>query len=165
MRGIKAAHVVYTFGTALFAGLLYAFEQGVIPSLKQLSGPEYVKVEQLLVRSLDGGPVSVIAVATISMLLPLYPLIALRKERATGFWRWTLAGWILFCFGVSIFTIVLNVPVNDAVVAMNAASPPDTWVAMRDRWNLLNMIRTPINYLSLLAYLMAGLSGVPERKS
>jgi uncharacterized membrane protein len=164
MRGIKIAHVVYTFGTALFAGLLYAFEQGVIPTLNQLSGPEYVKVEQLLIRALDGRPVSVIVVATASMLLPLYPLIALRRERTTPFWRWTLVGWILFCFGVSVYTIVLNVPINNAVLEMDAAHPPETWVAMRDRWNLLNMIRTPINYLSLIAYLIAGLNGVPQRK-
>jgi len=165
MRGIKIAHVVYTFGTALFAGLLYTFEQGVIPSLKQLSGPEYVKVEQMLIRALDGRPVSVIVVATLSMLLPLYPLIALRKERATPFWRWTMVGWVLFCFGVSVYTIVLNVPVNNAVLAMDAAHPPDTWLAMRDKWNLLNFIRTPINYLSLIAYLIAGLNGVPQPKA
>ena len=48
---------------------------------------------------------------------------------------------------------------------MDAANPPDTWMSMRDRWNLLNVIRTPINYLSLIAYLVAGLSGVPERKA
>ncbi len=161
MRHLKIVHVIMVFGTALFAGLLYAFEQGVVPAMQPMDGPSYVALQQRLIRALDHGPTGVIAVATLSMLLPLYPLIRLWKFRRTAYWRWTFIGWVLFCFGVSIFTIALNVPINMAFVAMDAARPAANWSALRDQWNALNCIRTPLNYLSLLAYLIASLKPFP----
>ncbi|MDZ4718060.1 MAG: DUF1772 domain-containing protein [Roseiflexaceae bacterium] len=155
MRDIRIAHIVYTFGVGLFAGLLYTFAQGVIPTLNMLNASEYTKVEQGLITSLDGLPISVILVATISMLLPLYPLIKLWKQRGTTFWRLTFVGWLLFCFGVSVFTIVLNVPINNYVQTWDSAQPPADWQNARDSWNMLNSIRTPINYISFLLLLWA----------
>jgi uncharacterized membrane protein len=161
MLPIRIAHVASTFCVALFAGLLYAFEQGVIPMLRGLDASAYVNVQQRMIVALDAFPAGVIAVATLGMLLPLYPLIALWRRRVSLFWRLTLLGWVLFFFGVSLFTIVLNVPINNQVLAMNAASPPADWQAARDSWNGLNAIRTPINYISLLAFLWAGFA-LPE---
>ncbi|MEW6753398.1 MAG: DUF1772 domain-containing protein [Candidatus Latescibacterota bacterium] len=155
MTDIRLTHAVYTFGTALFAGLLYAFEQGVIPALRGLTASEYTRMEQALIHHLDAFPTGVIAVATVSMLLPLYPLIRLRGSRDRAFWKLTFAGWLLFCFGVGVFTIVLNVPVNEYVKTWSSASPPADWQAARDRWNTLNHIRTPLNLVSLACYIWA----------
>jgi uncharacterized membrane protein len=155
MKGIKISHLIYTFGTGLFAGLLYAFEQGVIPMLNSLNGTEYAKVEKGLIINLDGFPTGVIVIATISMLLPLYPIIKLRKQRQSNFWKLTFAGWLLFCFGVSVFTIVLNVPVNEYVKTWDIANPPADWEAAREKWNLLNKIRTPLNLISFLLFIWA----------
>jgi uncharacterized membrane protein len=164
MNHLKAIHIIYVFGTALFAGLLYTFEQGVIPMQMQLTATEYVKVQQLLILNLDKGLTGVIAVATLSMLLPIYPLIRQWKHRSTAYWRWNCLGWVLFCFGVSIFTIVLNVPINEIIKAMDPNNPAADWMSLRDQWNRLNMIRTPINYLSLIAYLIAGFQPFPADK-
>jgi uncharacterized membrane protein len=155
MKSIKVAHLIYTFGTGLFAGLLYAFAQGVVPMLNSLTGPEYAKVERGLIVSLDAFPTGVIVVATISMLLPLYTLIKLRKQRQTAFWKLTLWGWILFCFGVSVFTIVLNVPINEYVKTWDLANPPADWETARQNWQMLNSIRTPINLISFALYIWA----------
>ncbi len=154
MKSIKISHFIYTFGTGLFAGLLYAFEQGIIPTLKTLTGSEYAKVEKGLVITLDAFPTGVIVVATISMLLPLYTLIKLRKQKQTTFWKLTFWGWLLFCFGVTVFTIVLNVPINEYVKTWDIVNPPLDWETARDKWNMLNKIRTPINLVSfgLLIY-------------
>jgi uncharacterized membrane protein len=155
MKNIRVAHLIYTFGTGLFAGLLYTFEQGVLPVLNQLSGPEYAKAELGLILNLDAMPFGVITVATISMLLPLYPLWVLRNERHTSFWKLTFWGWLLFCFGVSIFTIALNVPINEYVKTWDITNPPADWQHARDKWNLLNKIRTPINYVSFALFVWA----------
>jgi uncharacterized membrane protein len=156
MRDIKIAHLISTFGIGLFAGLLYTFGQGVIPMLNTLSGPEYAEVEQGLIRALDGFPTGVIVVATLSMLLPLYPLIRLWGRRHTAFWRLTAAAWLLFFFGVGVFTIALNVPINNYVLTWDPANPPPDWEAARTNWNTLNAIRTPINYVSFGLMLWAG---------
>jgi uncharacterized membrane protein len=154
---IKVSHVIYTFGVGLFGGLLYAFQQGVIPTLLTLTPQEYTKVEQGLIVNLDAFPTGVIVIASISMLLPLFPLIALRKHWRTSFWRLTFVGWILFFFGVSLFTILLNVPINEYVKTWSAAAPPADWQSARDNWNRLNVIRTPINYVALICFILAGM--------
>jgi uncharacterized membrane protein len=156
MRDIKIVHLISTFGIGLFAGLLYTFEQGVIPMLNTLTGPEYAKVEQGLIRGLDAFPTGVIVVATLSMLLPLYPLVRLWGQRNTMYWRLMLIAWLLFFFGVGVFTIALNVPINNYVLTWNPASPPADWEAARANWNSLNAIRTPVNYVSFLLLLWAG---------
>ncbi len=155
MRSIRIVHLLFTFGIGLFAGLLYTFEQGVIPTLTTLNALEYTKVEQGLIRSLDAFPTGVIVVATLSMLLPLYPLVRLWGERRAAYWRLTALGWALFFFGVGIFTIVLNVPINNTVLTWNPAAPPPDWETARNTWNTLNAIRTPINYLSFLCMIWA----------
>ena len=104
MRDIKVVHLLSTFGVGLFAGLLYAFQQGVIPMLNTLTATEYAKGEQGLIRSLDAFPTGVIVVATACMLLPLYTIIKLWSRRDTAFWRLTLTAWLIFFFGVGIFT-------------------------------------------------------------
>jgi uncharacterized membrane protein len=158
MKSIKVAHLIYTFGTGLFAGLLYAFVQGVVPMLNALNSTEYAKVEKLLIVSLDAFPTGVIVIATISMLLPLYTLIKLRKHRYTKFWKLTFWGWLLFCFGVSVFTIVFNVPINEYVKTWSLSSPPADWETARQSWHTLNNIRTPINLVSFALFIWAAFS-------
>lgn len=163
VRSIRIIHALFTFGIGLFAGLLYTFEQGVIPVLTTLNAAEYTRVEQGLIRALDAFPTGVIAVASLSMLLPLYPLVRLWKNRHTAYWRLTALGWALFFFGVSLFTIVLNVPINNAVLTWDPAAPPADWENARTTWNNLNAIRTPINYLSFLLMIWAAFEAPGQR--
>ncbi len=155
LKHIQMAHVIYTFGTGLFAGLLYAFYQGVVPMLSSLNASQYTVVEQSLIVQLDAFPTGVIVVATISMLLPLYTLYQLRHLRNTGFWKYTFAGWLLFFFGVSLFTIALNVPINNYVKTWDPAHPPADWEMARASWTQLNNIRFPINLASFALFLLA----------
>lgn len=162
MRSIRIAHLVFTFSIGLFAGLLYTFQQGVIPTLNVLNAAEYAKVEQWLIRSLDAFPTGVIVLANVSMLLPLYPLARLWRVRSSTYWRLTALGWALFFFGVGVFTIVLNVPINNAVLGWDPAAPPADWSTLRDQWNSLNAIRTPINYVSFLLMIWAAFEAPNE---
>ena len=155
MRIIKTTHAISTFGTGLFAGLLYTFQQSVIPTLLGLSGPDYTRVEQGLTVHLDAFPTGVIVVGTVAMLLPLYPLVRLFTKRKTAYWKLTFLGWFLFCFGVTIFTIVFNVPLNEYIMTWNVARPPADWEQVRQTWNVLNMIRTPLNLISFMLLIWA----------
>lgn len=148
MLSIRIVHLIFTFAVGLFAGLLYTFEQGVIPTLATLNATEYARIEQSLIRALDAFPTGVIVVANLAMWLPLYPLVRRWSQRHTTYWRLTALGWALFLFGVGVFTIVLNVPINNAVLAWDPAAPPADWAQAREAWNQLNAIRTPINYVS-----------------
>lgn len=152
---LRVVHLIATFAVGLFAGLLYTFEQGVLPVLNTLDGPDYVAIEQGLIRNLDAMPFGVIVVANLGMLLPLVCLGLTWRQRASAYWRLTALAWALFFFGVSLFTILLNVPINQAVLAMDAAAPPPEWADLRAQWDSLNAIRTPINYVSFALFLWA----------
>ena len=132
------------------------FELAVIPMLNTLSASDYTRIEQLLIKFIDTNFMNAIVIASIAMLLPLYPIIKLRKQRQTKYWQFTLLGWLLFFFGVGLFTILLNAPINEYVKTWSIENPPTDWIEARDRWNLLNHIRTPINYVSLVMLLFAG---------
>lgn len=131
MKSIRIVHLIYTFAIGLFAGLLYTLQQGVIRTLMTLSATEYAKVEQGLIRFLDAFPTGVIVVVNLTMLLPLYPLARLWKQRYTAYWRFTALGWVLLFFGVGVFTIVLNVPINNAVLTWDPSAPPGDWQSAR----------------------------------
>jgi uncharacterized membrane protein len=161
MRAIRIVHFVATFTVGLFAGLLYTFAQGVLPTLDTLDATSYTIVEQGLVTNLDAFPTGVIVVATIAMLTPLYLLIRLWPQRASSYWRLTLLGWLLFFFGVGLFTIVLNVPINNYVKTWDPANPPADWEQARASWAMLNSIRTPINLVSFGLLLWASFA-LPE---
>jgi uncharacterized membrane protein len=155
MTDVRIAHFVSVLTVGLFAGLLWAFEQGVVPALRTLDASAYARVEQALILNLDAPlPLGVIVVATIAMLVPMYPLVRTWSQRGSWYWRLTLLGWLIFFFGVSLFTIVLNVPINEYVKTWDPANPPADWQQARDSWNTLNQIRTPLNYLAfgLLAW-------------
>lgn len=156
MLSIRISHLLYTFSIGIFAGLLYTFEKGVIPSLDLLNGQGYAVLEQALIKNIDATLSGFIFLAVLGMLLPLYPLIRLWRYRYTSFWKLTFIAWILFCFGVSVFTMILNVPINNYVKTWNSANPPADWQTARDNWNELNTIRTPINILSFALLIWAG---------
>ncbi len=155
MPDVRIEHLLATFGIGLFAGLLYTFEQGVIPVLTSLDATGYATVQQGLIRALDAFPTGVIVVASLSMVLPLYPLVRLWRARRTAYWWLTAAGWLVFLLGVGIFTIALNVPINTAVLAWDPAAPPADWESARSTWNGLNAIRTPLNYVAFLLLIWA----------
>lgn len=168
MLSIRIVHLIATFAIGLFAGLLYTFEQGVIPTLTMLNASEYTRIEQSLIRSLDAFPTGVIVVANLAMWLPLYPLIRLWPRRQTMYWRLTALGWALFLVGVGVFTIVFNVPINNTVLSWDPTTPPADWEQVRATWNQLNALRTPINYASFALLIWAGFEishGLPQQSS
>jgi len=67
---------------------------------------------------------------------------------------WTAAAFALYLVGVMAFTIILNVPINNAMLARDAANPPADWAQQRDRWDLLNTIRTPVTIAVFVGYLI-----------
>jgi hypothetical protein len=59
MKDIKIVHLIVTFAVGLFAGLLYTFEQGVLPTLNSLDAQTYILIQQRLIKNLDAFPFGV----------------------------------------------------------------------------------------------------------
>jgi uncharacterized membrane protein len=138
--------------TGLFAGLLWTFAVGVDPMAATLDGPSYTRVWQTLIGTIDRG---IWPVLLLAMLGPLVSLVAMRHSYRSRVFGLTLLGFLLFAFGVMVFTVTLNVPINNYVLSWNPDAPPADWMAARDRWDMLNWIRTPISIIAFICYLIA----------
>jgi uncharacterized membrane protein len=144
--------------TGLFAGLLWTFAVGVNPMAATLDGPTYARVWQTLIGTIDRGIWPVLLLATLG---PIVTLVAMRRSYRSRVFGLTLLGFLLFAFGVMVFTVTLNVPINNYVLSWTTDAPPADWMAARDRWDMLNSIRTPIAIIAFICYLLALASPLP----
>ncbi len=91
----------------------------------------------------------------LTALAPIVALIALWRYRHSSMYAWTVAGFLSYLIGVMVLTVVLNVPINNEMLAWDPSAPPANWADLRDQWDLLNTIRTPISFFAFFAYLRA----------
>lgn len=148
----RVALYVATFTTGLFTGLLWCFMVAIDRAEEHLDARQYAFWRQVLITDLDRG---IWPVLVLSALAPLVALVALWRRRRSPLFVWTLVAFVVYALFVMVYTVVLNVPLNNAVLGWDPSAPPADWTAVRDRWDLLNTIRTPLAFLSFFAYLRA----------
>jgi uncharacterized membrane protein len=151
-RVTQVALYVATFATGLFTGLLWTFMVSVDRAEETLNASDYAAWRQELIVATDRG---IWPVLLLSALAPLVVLVALRRHRRSGVFRWVLVGFVVWILFVNVYTVVLNVPINNEMMTWDPANPPADWADARDRWDLLNTIRTPFAFFVFLAYLRA----------
>ncbi len=164
MKPIRYAQFISVFFTGLFTGLMFTFMLVIQRMLSTLSASEYTSIMQGLIRGADSPPV-VPAVVMISMLSPLYTLIRLRKHQQSLVFKLTLAGLLIFVFGVFAITIGINAPINNQIVKWSAQAPPANWMTLRDQWNNVNWIRTPASGLSFVLFMLTLVLPLPQTKA
>ena len=154
MRILRIALLTSLFFTGIFAGLMFTFMLVIQRMLATLSASEYTQIMQGLIHGADNPPV-VPAIVMVAVVAPLVALFQLRHNRQTLVFRLTLIAWIIFVAGVLIVTVGFNAPINEIIVKWSSQSPPADWMQIRDRWNALNIIRTPASVLSFLLFSIA----------
>lgn len=163
MNATKIALIVGAFFTGIFAGLMFTFSLVIQRMLVTLNANEYTRIMQQLIQGADNPPI-VPAIVMIALAAPLYALVKLRRHRDTAVFRLTLIGWLAFLIGAFLVTVGFNAPINNAIAGWQIQSPPADWMQVRDRWNSLNIIRTPLSILSFLFYLCALAYPLPEER-
>ena len=143
---------VATVATGLFAGLIWTFAVAIDRAEERLGPVAYATWRQFLIRDLDRG---ILPVLVLTVLAPLVALVALRHRRGSTAWRLAAVSFLIYLIGVMAYTVLLNVPINNAMLDWDAASPPSDWADQRDRWDLLNTIRTPVTIAVFVGYLLA----------
>ncbi len=140
-----------TVATGLFAGLIWTFAVAIDRAEERLGASAYATWRQYLIKDLDRG---ILPVLIFTALAPLVALVALAHRRSSTAWRVTLAAYVVYLLGVMVYTLTLNVPINNAMLDWNAASPPADWADQRDRWDQLNTVRTFVTIGAFVAYLV-----------
>lgn len=154
------ALVIATLAIGLFAGLIWTFAVAIDRAEERLGAVQYATWRQFLIVDLDQG---ILPILILTAVAPVVALIALRHRRRSAAWRWTAAAFALYLVGVMAFTIILNVPINNTMLAWDAANPPADWAQQRDRWDLLNTIRTPVTIAVFVGYLIGLMRLVGEQ--
>jgi uncharacterized membrane protein len=152
---LEVCLLIAAAGNGLFAGLLLTFWLAVDPMLATLGPAEFAKVQQALIRMVDRGVLGAPLFCTLFALAGIVAAVLLRKHPRSAIFRYSLAGALLFFFLVMVYTIVLNVPINNYVLSWSPAAPPGDWSTARDRWDQLNDFRLVVNLASFFCFLQA----------
>jgi uncharacterized membrane protein len=149
---ITSARWVNLFLTGLVAGILVSFWM-VEHGLRELAGPVYTAVHQPVNRVF--GPVMP-PLMTLAIFSGLAVLALLARAYKT--WGFTLTAIGTLCsFAVAMSSLLVNVPINQEVLAWSPAALPDDWMQLRDRWWLWHNVRTILSTLGFGSQILAAL--------
>ncbi|MEM1322070.1 MAG: DUF1772 domain-containing protein [Bacteroidota bacterium] len=145
--------------TGLSAGLFCAWMVSVIPGTRRVFDPTYLESMQSINRAILNP-----AFYLIFMGSPLLLAISTVQQYNSGTTFWLLlAATLLYLFGTFGVTIFGNVPLNDALEALELGSLSKSEITEFRRsyespWNRLHLIRTVFSVLAFLLSIVA-LSG------
>lgn len=134
--------VVALLGSALIAGVFFAFSSFIMKALARVPSHEGIAAMQSInVVVLNPSFLGVFMGTTVISVL----LVALAlKGWGTPSAPYFLAGALLYVIGTFLVTGLGNVPLNDQLAAISATDPEAVavWEHYLERWTLLNTIRT-----------------------
>jgi len=134
--------VVSVVGCGLVAGLMFAFSVSVMTALGRLPAAQGIAaMREINVAILNPAFALVFGGTTLSCLV-LAAIAAFTLDRPGA--RWCLAGTLLFLIGVVVVTAVVNVPMNDALAAVDPAGETcaELWARYLTQWSAWNHMRT-----------------------
>jgi uncharacterized membrane protein len=131
--------------TAVMAGLFYAYSFSVSPGLGRLGDAEYIRSMQHINRAIL-NPVFFAGFIGTLLLLPFSAYLYYGQPLTVRFWC-LLAAALVYAIGVFGITMVVNVPLNEALNAFNTQSASLSELAAHRagfevRWNTFNNLRT-----------------------
>jgi uncharacterized membrane protein len=146
---------ISTLGAALIAGVFFGFSTFIMTAFGRRPPAEAIAAMQeinvVVVRS--GFILVFLGTAATSAALALLALLRWEDPRAA----WWLAGACLYVIGTFVLTIVRNVPLNDALAAVDPASPEGAtvWKRYHTDWTWWNSVRTAASLAATAAFILA----------
>ena len=141
------ALILATFLCSLVAGFLFAFAFVVMPGIKTLNDPEFIRAFQVTDRIIQNNQ-------PVFLLLWVGSVVALLTSAVLGIGQLLGARRLLIVFaalayllGFQLPTVTINIPLNNKlqtldVDAMNETTQKAARQDFEPRWNLWNSIRT-----------------------
>ena len=150
--------VLALLGSALIAGVFFAFSSFIMRALAERPAPEAIAAMQsinavVINRSFLG---TFVGTAMISLVIALIAVV--EWQAATS--PWLVNGALLYVGGTFLVTIRGNVPLNNRLASLAAEEPEasSVWTDYLNRWTRLNTIRAVAATAAMLAYLAGLLS-------
>lgn len=152
---ITAGTVAAAVGAALVAGLLFAFSTSVLPALRRRPDAEGIAAMQAM-NSAILNPLFGLAfggTAVLCLVLAVTAPFTTDEPHATL----RAVGSILYLVGTFGVTMVANVPMNEALDAVDPASPEggSYWRTYLPRWTAWNNLRTVLGAAASVLLILA----------
>jgi uncharacterized membrane protein len=153
-RVVAGLTITSAVGAGLMAGLLFAFSTSVMPALRTQPAASAIATMQS---------------ANVTILNPLFLLLFVGTTAScvllagtapfahTGGSLLRVVGAVLYVVGFVVVTAAVNVPMNNALAALDASSPSTAvyWVTYLHRWTLWNDIRSIASVMACIALTVA----------
>lgn len=146
---------VAMLGSGIAAGLFFIFSNTIMASFARLPVPQGIAaMQQINVTIIN--PLFMLAfmgLVVLSLVLGAKAIFGWSEAGAT----WLLAGSVAYLVGCFLVTMVFNVPLNDALAAVDPASADGTvmWARYLKEWLPWNHVRTVACLVSLASFVMA----------
>lgn len=144
--------------TALIAGLFFTWSNAIMPGLRKLPAHDFLLVMQTVNRSIL-NPLFLLLFFSPVFLLSAKMYLQFKEGISLSFWLLLLAA-LCYIFGVFILTIVVHIPINEALNKLNIQSATPDELAkykllFQSRWIPYNTIRALCAFISFLLLAVA----------
>ncbi|OPA79200.1 hypothetical protein BVG16_08885 [Paenibacillus selenitireducens] len=142
-------------GSGLVAGLFFAFSTFVMAALARLPADQGIAAMQSINITVLNPLFSLVFMGTAlaSVILAVYSIFKLGTTPTT----YLLVGSALYVVGSFLVTVVCNVPLNDALAAVDPSSAEGTrvWTQYLSQWMVWNHVRTIASLAALASFIIA----------
>ena len=150
-----ALKLLSALGCGLMAGVFFAFSTFVMSALARLQPPQGIAAMQAInITAINPWFMTVLfGTAAACLLLAIATLLKWQQPGAV----YVLIGSLCYLVGTILVTIAFNVPLNDALAAINTdnADGANLWVSYLANWTFWNHIRTLASIVAATAFTLA----------
>lgn len=138
---VQLLTVVGVLGTALNAGIFYAFSSFVMPGFGRLSAERGVAAMQSVNITAVRAPFMAVLLGTA--LVGVVLIVCALSSIGSRHCLFLLVGAVLYLVSPIVLTIVLHVPLNDALAMLDptAEGAAEQWADYQSSWNAWNHLR------------------------
>lgn len=146
---------VAALGSGIAAGLFFIFSNTIMASFARLPAAQGIAaMQQINITIINPLFMAVfMGLAVLSLALAAKAIFGWSEAGAA----WLLAGSVAYLLGCFLVTVVFNVPLNDALAAVDPASAEGaaTWSRYIKEWLPWNHVRALASLVSLGSFIMA----------
>ena len=147
--------IIAAIGSGVVGGVFFAFSNFVMAALARLPVPQGIA-------AMNSINITVITPTFMTALFGTDLLCLVLIAAAIMGWSqsgsyWLLAGAVIYLIGNPIVTMVFNVPLNDALAAVDPASADGVavWANHLSQWVMWNHVRTITAIVSMACFIFA----------
>jgi uncharacterized membrane protein len=151
----RTVNVGATLSCGLMAGLMFAYSSSVIAGLADVPSADRIIAMNGMNRELLNPFFGLFFFGAIGTSVALGIRAYMNSDLDAR--SWLLAGSVVYVMGVFLVTILINIPMNNRLAALDptALDAADSWATYARRWTWINHFRTLCAIVSATSFAVA----------